>query len=231
MLIELDGTRLLTDPILRSRVAHLRTLRPPPGREELGPIDAVLLSHAHRDHLDVRSLRKLGNGVKVVAGRGAARSLRRRGYRRPVATVDEGDERTVEHVTVQATPARHGRPGSAVGFLVRGSKTVYFAGDTDLFPGLAGLADPLDVALVPIWGWGPSLGEGHLDPERAAEAVSLLRPRIVIPIHWGSLHPLGMSRRAFLREPPEVFRRLVGERSPEVEVRLLAPGAGTAIGP
>ena len=92
----------------------------------------------------------------------------------------------------------HGRPGSAVGFLVRGSQTVYFAGDTGLFPGLEGLADPLDVALLPIWGWGPTLGEGHLDPERAAEAVSLLAPRIVIPIHWGSLHPLGMSRAAFL---------------------------------
>ena len=229
MLLELDGTRLLTDPILRSRVAHLRTLHPPPGRDKLGRIDAVLLSHAHRDHLDVRSLRRLGKGVAIVAGRGAARSLRRRGYRAPVDVVEEGDERAIGQVTVQATPARHGRPGSAVGFLVRGGKTVYFAGDTDLFPGLAGLADPLDVALVPIWGWGPSLGEGHLDPERAAEAVSLLEPRIVIPIHWGTLHPLGMSRRAFLREPPEAFRRLVAERSPEVEVRVLAPGGETWI--
>ena len=229
VLLDLDGTRLLTDPILRSRVAHLRTLRPPPGRKELGPIDAVLLSHAHRDHLDVLSLRKLATGPTVLAGRAAARSLRRRGYLRPVETVDAGDERTIGHLTVRATPAQHGRPGSAVGFLVRGSKTVYFAGDTDLFPGLEGLADPLDVALLPIWGWGPTLGEGHLDPERAAEAVSLLRPRIVIPIHWGSLYPLGMSRRTFLREPPEVFRRLVQERSPDVEVRVLAPGAWTSI--
>jgi L-ascorbate metabolism protein UlaG (beta-lactamase superfamily) len=230
VLLDLDGTRLLTDPILRSRVAHLRSVHPPPRREELDPLDAVLISHAHRDHLDVRSLRKLGNGPTVVAGREAARSLRRRGYRRPVDVVDEGDERTFGNVTVQVTPARHGRPGSAVGFLVRGSRTVYFAGDTDLFPGLAGLADPLDVALLPIWGWGPTLGEGHLDPERAAEAVGLLRPRIVIPIHWGSLYPIGMSHRAFLREPPKVFLRLVEERSPDVEVRLLAPGATTSIG-
>ena len=123
----------------------------------------------------------------------------------------------------------HGRPGSAVGFLVRGSTTVYFAGDTDLFPELAGLADPLDVALLPIWGWGPTLGEGHLDPERAAEAVRMLRPRIVIPIHWGSLHPLGMSGRAFLREPPKTFLRLVHERAPDVEVRLLKPGEATSV--
>ena len=229
MLLELDGTRLLTDPILRTRVAHLRTVRRPPGREELGPLDAVLLSHAHRDHLDVRSLRALGKRLTVVAGLGAARSLRRRGYRRPVDAVAEGDERTIGLVTVQATPAKHGRPGSAVGFLVRGTRTVYFAGDTDLFPEMAGLADPLDVALIPIWGWGPSLGEGHLDPEGAADAVSLLKPRIVIPIHWGSLYPLGMSRRPFLHEPPERFRRLVAERSPGVEVRLLSPGATTSL--
>ena len=144
--------------------------------------------------------------------------------------------------STQATSARSGTsrcrrpprstaaPARPSAFSSEAVKTVYFAGDTDLFPGLEGLADPLDVALLPIWGWGPTLGEGHLDPERAAEAVSLLRPRIVIPIHWGSLYPLGMSHRTFLREPPEVFRRLVQERSPDVEVRVLAPGAWTSIG-
>jgi L-ascorbate metabolism protein UlaG (beta-lactamase superfamily) len=230
VLIELDGTRLLTDPILRNRIAHLRSTRPTPSREELGRIDAALVSHAHRDHLDVRSLLRLGDGVTVVAARGAIRSLRRRGFRGTVDPVDEGDDRLVGTVTVHATPALHGRPGSGVGFLVRGSSTVYFAGDTDVFPEMEGLADPLDVALLPIWGWGPTLGEGHLDPEGAAEAVRLLRPRVVIPIHWGSLHPLGMSGAAFLRDPPNVFAHLVRERAPEVEVRLLQPGATASFG-
>ncbi len=229
VLLELDDARLLTDPILRKRIAHLRTVQPPPRSDELGPIDAVLLSHAHRDHLDVLSLRRLGRGVPVLAAQGAVRSLRRRGFRGTVDSIAAGEGRTIGRLTVEATPAVHGRPGSAVGFLVRGSATVYFAGDTDLFPELAGLADPLDVALVPIWGWGPTLGEGHLDPERAAEAVRMLRPRIVIPIHWGSLHPVGMSGRAFLREPPETFLRLVHERAPGVEVRLLKPGEATSV--
>jgi L-ascorbate metabolism protein UlaG (beta-lactamase superfamily) len=229
VLLELDGTRLLTDPILRKRIVHLRARQPLPGRDELGRIDAVLLSHSHRDHLDVGSLRRLDEGVPLVAARGAVRSLRRRGFRREVDPIAAGETRRIGQLSVQATPALHGRPGSAVGFLVRGTETVYFAGDTDLFPELADLADSLDVALLPIWGWGPTLGEGHLDPERAAEAVRMLRPRIVIPIHWGSLHPLGMSSAAFLHEPPETFRRLVHERAPGVEVRLLKPGAATSV--
>ena len=122
-----------------------------------------------------------------------------------------------------------GGPARPSGSSFGEARPVYFAGDTDLFPGLAVLADPLDVALLPIWGWGPTLGEGHLDPEGAAEAVRMLKPRIVIPIHWGSLHPLGMSGAAFLREPPETFRRLVRERAPEVEVRLLKPGEATSV--
>jgi L-ascorbate metabolism protein UlaG (beta-lactamase superfamily) len=224
VLLELNGARLLTDPILRDRIAHLRMQRGTPSLTELGRLDAVLLSHAHRDHLDVRSLRRLGKDLRVVAARGAVKSLRRRGFRGTVDAIEEGEDRTIGPLAVHATPAVHGRPGSAVGFLVRGSRTVYFAGDTDLFPEMTGLADPLDVALLPIWGWGPRLGEGHMDPERAAEAVRLLRPRIVIPIHWGTLYPLGMSRAAFLRDPADLFVRLVSERAPDVEVRVLAPG-------
>ncbi len=231
VLLDLDGTRLLTDPILRRRIVHLRARRRAPTRAELGRIDAVLLSHAHRDHADVRSLARVGRGVPVVTTRSVATSLRRRGFRGTVDAIEEGEDRTVGGLAVHATPAVHGRPGSAVGFLVRGTRTVYFAGDTDLFPEMEGLASPLDVALVPIWGWGPSLGEGHLDPERAVEAVRLLRPRVVIPIHWGSLHPLGMSRRSFLRDPPDTFLRLARERVPGVEVRLLQPGATTGFAP
>ncbi len=229
VLIEIDGLRILTDPILRGRIMHLRALRPPPRPAELGRIDAVLVSHAHRDHLDVRSLAGLGE-LRLLAPRAVAASLRRRGYRGAVDPVEAGDERTIGGLEVRATPARHGRPGSAIGFVLRGSRTVYFAGDTDLFPELEGLAAPLDVALLPIWGWGPQLGEGHLDPERALEAVRLLRPRAVVPIHWGTLHPLGMSGRAFLRDPPGTFQDLVRAQSPEVDVRILAPGE-TAVFP
>jgi L-ascorbate metabolism protein UlaG (beta-lactamase superfamily) len=82
-----------------------------------------------------------------------------------------------------------------VGYLITGpgqGRTVYFAGDTDLFPEMSSLAPAIDVALLPIWGWGPTLGWGHLDPERAAEATGLLSPTCVVPIHHGTLLPIGL---------------------------------------
>ena len=70
---------------------------------------------------------------------------------------------------------------------------MYFAGDTDLFDDLAAIG-PLDLALVPVAGWGAKVGPGHLDPERAAEAVRLLKPKIAVPIHWGTFAPMHRCR-------------------------------------
>ena len=166
VLLELDGTRVLTDPVLRNRVAHLRATRPAPSRGELGRIDAVLLSHAHWDHLDVRSLRRLGE-THLIAPAAAARSLRLRGFRGEVDTVEAGEERTLGGIIVTATTARHGAPGSAIGFLLRGSSTAYFAGDTDLFPEMDGLADPLEVALAARSGAGARRSARVISTRRA----------------------------------------------------------------
>ena len=99
-------------------------------------------------------------------------------------------------------------------------------GDTDLFDGMEGLVDDLDVALIPIWGWGATLGRGkHLDPQRAAEAARRLAPRIAVPIHWGTYRPLHRGARArFLTEPAEAFARAAAEVAPDVDVRVLQPG-------
>jgi L-ascorbate metabolism protein UlaG (beta-lactamase superfamily) len=115
---------------------------------------------------------------------------------------------------------------------VVGSNRVYFAGDTDVFPEMEGLVDDLDLALLPIWGWGPSLGPGHLDPGRAAEAARLLAPRLVVPIHWGTYSPLthGLWRSpAFLHSPPTLFAAELAKRAPGVELRVLQPGESTEI--
>jgi L-ascorbate metabolism protein UlaG (beta-lactamase superfamily) len=241
VLVELDGARLLTDPVFRRRVAHLRRAGPFDDAEALrGGVDAVLVSHLHHDHLDLPSLKRLGRSVPVVVPRGAGRLLRRRRFER-VVEVEAGEEIRIRDLIVRATHAEHtgsrgggpfGAKAPALGFLVSGSRRVYFAGDTDLFEGMATLAASLDVALVPIWGWGPSAGPGHLDPRRAADALQLLRPRLAVPIHWGTYYPLGPRRSlpAFLTEPVEDFRRYAEELAPSVELRVLPLGGRLELG-
>jgi L-ascorbate metabolism protein UlaG (beta-lactamase superfamily) len=223
VLVELGGVRLLTDPVLRSRIMHLRRHGAAPPTP-VG-IDAVLLSHLHYDHLDLPSLRLLDRGTRVLCPAGAGSFLRRAGF--AAEELSPGDRTEVRGVRVEATPARHdgsrrpfGPKGEAIGFRAEG---VYFAGDTDLFPGMGELA-PVDLALLPVAGWAPRLGPGHLDAERAARAAALLRPRVAVPIHWGTLYPGGRRRGAWFRDPPQRFAAQVAELAPEVAVRVLSPG-------
>lgn len=233
VLLDLGGARLLTDPVLRSRLLHIRRAVDDPAPEVGERIDAVLISHLHPDHLDFPSLRRLGQDVAVICARRGGRVLARRGFRR-VIELAPGESAAVGTVEVTATPAEHdgrrypfGRRVEALGYDVRtDGRRVYFAGDTGKFEEMADLADDLDVALLPIGGWGPKIGHGHLNPRTAAEAAALLRPRTVIPIHWGTLVRLGLSRGsdAVLREPARRFAVELAELAPEVEAAVLEPG-------
>jgi L-ascorbate metabolism protein UlaG (beta-lactamase superfamily) len=235
VLLELAGARLLTDPLLRGRVAHLRRQVPAPAAP--GRLDAILVSHLHRDHLDVPSVAALDPDAVVLAPRGAGRVLRRSG--RKVIELAAWDEWRTGGTSVLAVPAVHesrrdpwGPVTDALGFIVSTTGLrVYFAGDTECFPGMTELR-PLDLALVPIWGWGPTLGPGHMDPEQAAEAVALLRPTTAVPIHWGTYLPIGAGRRyaTALVEPPQRFARRCAVLAPETAVRRLEPGGSLALG-
>jgi L-ascorbate metabolism protein UlaG (beta-lactamase superfamily) len=237
VLLELDGTRLLTDPILRDRVGPLRRRGASVDPDVYRGIQAALVSHLHWDHFDLPSLRLLGETTPLIVPRGAALGLFRRGFRR-VHELSPGETAHAGSVRIGATPANHSGAGNpiapradALGFLVHGSHRIYFAGDTDLFEGMANLGDGLDAALLPVWGWGPVLGPGHLDPSRAAAALRLLRPRVALPIHWGTLSPIGLARMGgrWLSEPPREFAREAAILAPDVEVRVLAPGDSTLL--
>jgi L-ascorbate metabolism protein UlaG (beta-lactamase superfamily) len=236
VLIEVDGVRLLTDPLLRSGVAHLRRQTPMVDRSVFAAPDAVLISHLHHDHLDLPSLRILGRETPVIVPAGAGAWLRQRGFS-TVTELSLGDVAQVGALTVGAVEARHDgrRPGGpsaeTLGYLISGRHTVYFAGDTELFAGMANSATSLDLALLPVAGWGPTLGPGHMDPLDAARAVAAMQPRLAIPMHWGTLLPVGLSRRyrARLAMPPRLFAEHVARLAPSVEVRVLTPGESTVV--
>jgi L-ascorbate metabolism protein UlaG (beta-lactamase superfamily) len=236
--LDMAGVRILTDPVLRPRLMHLRR-RGKVDTHALRGVDAVLISHLHYDHLDFPSLQRIGRSMPIVVPRGAGRLIRRKGRFEHVLEVAPGESLTIGSLSIRVTPAEHPRgrlpfgvEADPVGYVVEGPHSAYFAGDTDLFPAMSDIG-PVDVALVPIWGWGKGLGPGHMDPRRAAESLGLLRPTLAVPIHWGTYYPAhaGIPRPPhFVDTPPLEFSTHASELAPEVEVRVLQPGESTVVG-
>ncbi len=241
--VELAGQVVLTDPLLTGRVGPLRRVVPPLDPATWADVDLVLLSHLHGDHLHLPSLRRLGADTRVVVPRGGGAWLRGRGFTR-VSELAPGETLVHGRLTVTGVQARHsghrwgprsthGPDAVAMGHLLTGDgSTVYAAGDTDVFPEMRSLA-PLDVALLPVWGWGTSLGPGHMDPAAAALACALLRPRVAVPVHWGTLAAVGTTTlprvgplmRRLLVDPPREFAAAVEAAGLGTTVLVTAPGA------
>ena len=209
---------------------------PLPGPEVSAGLSGVLVSHAHRDHLDVPSLGSLEVDGPVLVPRGSGRLVQGALPGAEVHELRAGDRFAVGDVDVLATEADHdgrrvpvGRPVAALGFVVEGAERIYFAGDTDVFAGMDELGH-VDVALLPVWGWGKTVPAGHLDPPRAAHAAALIKPVVALPIHWGTYASPG----AWLPDPSwpaREFERLAAQQAPGVEVRVLEPGEVWSFGP
>ena len=229
VVIDVGGTRLVTDPVLRRRLWHLRR----EAAVDPGRVDGILVSHTHFDHLDRASLGRFDRSLPVVVPRGAGGLLRRWGFSR-VLEAEAGEGLELAGLAVRATHAEHASsrgpfsPRTAsLGFVLEGSPALYFAGDTDLFDGMAELG-PVDVAVLPVSGWGSRLPAGHLDPHGAAEALRLVRPKLAVPVHWGTFRTPFAARPD--DRPAREFARAAAELAPEVDVRVLAIGETLALG-
>ncbi|MFT4048831.1 MAG: MBL fold metallo-hydrolase [Solirubrobacterales bacterium] len=239
MLVEHDGRTVLTDPLFRSALLHLQRHAPLVDITRFGRPDVLLISHSHLDHLDKRSLKLVDKSARAVVPSDVAKLMRGQGFT-DVVGVSAGDEVEAAGLKVRAVHADHAgsrmpwnETAETLGFVVEGTQSFYYAGDTDLFDEMADLG-PVDLALIPVWGWGPKLGEGHLNPERAAQAVELIRPRVAVPVHWGGYLPAGMARRRpdLLIDPPRRFREFVEASSASrTRVELIEPGDEAVIEP
>lgn len=233
VLIEIDGIRLLTDPVWGMRASPVAFAGPkrfhpmPLQLGELGRIDAILLSHDHYDHLCAPTWRQLAAGAapgwsgRVITSLGVGAHLEKLGIRpEQIAELDWGEGTTVTaaqaKVEVIATPSQHFSGRGATdrnrtlwsGFAIQGPKhKVFFSGDTgqtDEHADIGRSLGPFDVVLLEIGAWHPAWGSIHLGPERALQTFASMGARSLLPVHWATFD-LGLHHWA---EPAETLWQL-----------------------
>lgn len=248
VLIQMDGVNILTDPVWSQRVSPVsfvgpKRVRPPGIRfEDLPPIDLVLVSHDHYDHLDVPTLRRLAqkHQPRIAVGLRLDRLLESKKIKGG-AEMDWWQTIDLPNgVRVTSVPARHwsgrgvrGRNKTLwCGYVVEGkSGTIYFAGDTGYGMHFAQIAErfpSLRLALLPIGAHLPRwfMQANHMSPEDAVRAHQLLRPKMSIGIHFGTF-PLADEGE---RQPiAELTEALSGSDDPDLDFDVLAFGEGVDV--
>lgn len=231
-LVQLDGSCFLTDPIFNDRVVIIKRLIPPGLRlQDLPPIDFVLISHNHYDHLDVPTLKRLGWDTVIIVPEGLKAFLQKKGFRR-VRELKWWESTSVDPLKITAVPSKHfsGRglfdrnQTRWCSYLVEGSTTVYFAGDTGYFDGFKQIGQRfrIDIALIPIGAYNPRrfMKSKHVDPEEALQAFLDLGAKFVIPIHWGTFR---LSLES-IDEPPKRLRAAAMQNGVVNRVVILCQG-------
>ncbi len=243
VLIEIDGARVLIDPIWSDRCSPVsffgprRFFDPPLPLDEIPPIDAVLISHDHYDHLDMPTVKALAErGTRFFVPLGIGAHLARWGVPLDrITDLDWNDDAPVtDSLRVTATPARH-YSGRSVwqnqtlwsSWVVTGPQhRVYYSGDSGYGPHLAEIGTrygPFDLALVKIGASDPTWKQIHMDPEEAVQAARDVRASVLQPVHWGTFN---LAYHAWF-EPAD---RAVA-RAAQSGMRIVVPRPGQSVEP
>lgn len=247
MLLEIDGARLLLDPVWGERASPFsfagprRFHEPPLPLDELLKlnIDAVVISHNHYDHLDEPTIRALkATPVRFIVPLGVGATFEEWGVApERITELNWWQETRVRGLTVTATPARHSS-GRAVNMSDRDESLwaswaftgpkhrVFFSGDTAMFPGFKKIGErlgPFDLTMLEVGAYNPQWADMHMGPEQAVQAHRHLRGRVMLPIHWGTFD---LALHAWT-EPVE--RTLIAAR--ESNIRVVTPRPGGSVEP
>jgi len=232
VLMRQRSVTLMTDPIFRSKLFYLRRH----GGDMFHRVSdnstplLILISHLHHDHLDFASLRRLNHDAVIVAPAGVRSYLMRR-LPQNVIELGIGEEFRFQHLRIVGVHAEHGGrrwpsvSAEAQGYLIDAGQTIYFAGDTGLYPAMESLRSrEIDIALLPVCGHSPRLGKNHMNPLEAARALEYIDAKIAVPIHWGTYRPVGFARHHFLKTPPYEFASHAALWASGTQVHVLNPG-------
>src|SRR5215472_15917708 len=245
VLIEIDGVRVLTDPVWGPRASPFRLAGPkrfqpvPVALRAMPPVDAVVISHDHYDHLDYPTIRALaGSDVPFVTSLGVGAHLEGWGIRpERITELDwwESHDLPTGGIRVTAAPSQHfsGRTAKTrnttlwSSFIVRSERhCVFFSGDTGLttqYEDIRTALGPFDLVMLEVGAWDPAWGDMHLGPVNALKALALLGDATFLPVHWGTFR-LGMHA---WDQPAEVLLEL----SPKSRARLMMPPLGEPVEP
>lgn len=243
LLLEINGCRILTDPNFEESLGKFlpRVTAPGIALQALPALDALLLTHAHADHLSFKSLDQLPSDIPLFAPPVIAAWLLKKGYKHAVAleagssaTIGDGKLRiSAEHATHQGNRYGYDRWRSQANMYLLHSneESVFFAGDTALTDRTHAMVErvlwdfgrELDVALLPIGyapRWKPGFRKGHLTGEDALRLAEILRARVMVPYHWGTFqHVTATAFDAINR-----LRASLETHSRSSQVQILEPG-------
>jgi L-ascorbate metabolism protein UlaG (beta-lactamase superfamily) len=236
VLINFFGTKIITDPVFSERIGinvlglttigPKRLVAPALSFEELPPIDLILLSHAHMDHLDVPTLRRFDPKIPIVMAKNTSDVIDGLSFK-TVIEMDWGENQKLLDVTLEAVQVKHfgwrlpweedrskgnwdGRSYNAY-VLSKNGKRILFGGDTsyqEFFQDLARRKIEVDLAMMPIGAYDPWI-HNHCNPEQAIHMAEFLKARYIMPIHWGTFIQSDESTN----EPIERFRKAISTSS------------------